>query len=307
VQSAEIDTRMRLASSRTPPNEGHTVKKIIAVAWFVAVPFSMACSDRHQDHRQLDSSSGLAPPSKAATPRPVALSLAGRYFGIARTEHGDYAEFLKLEAGGTGALYSAQQWTKVCQWKIGDGVVSFQTAEDYGMFHTFAGAVAHDTIRGSLRFIEDTSRVRSQMEVTFQPLDTSDATARILGVPGGLFSNVHYVEEAGDVVGTEIFIGTVRGALKLAVAFVEGAPTIPFVPREFSVSADTLRFQTGASQTDGQKFTAVFSQREVELWPADLKAGPAGLQVERLPKSHSIDDFFQQKAEGKCVGPLPTS
>jgi hypothetical protein len=145
------------------------------------------------------------------------------------------------------------------------------------------------------------------MEVTFQPLDTSDATARILGVSGGLFSNVHYVEEAGDVVGTEIFIGTVRGALKLAVAFVEGSPTIPFVPREFSVSADTLRFRTGASQTDGQNFTAVFSQREVQLWPADLKAGPAGLQVERLPRSHSIDDFFQQKADGKCVGPLPTS
>lgn len=268
---------------------------------FAAILTSLACSDQHPDTRESDSSSPRIAPLIPATPGASALPLAGRYFGVARTEHRDNAEIVKLDADGSGALYSDQRWTKICQWKTdGGGHVSFQTAKNYGMFYAFSGTATDDTVRGNLGFMEGPSTVRSQMDVTFYPLDTADATTRLLGVPAGLYSDVHFVEEAGDMVGTEIFIGTVRGALKVAVAFVEGSRSNLFVPHEISVSADTLRFRTGVPGGQGQDFTAVFALRAVELWPADLKGGTAGLEVEQLPRMYSTTAFFQQEAEGKC-------
>ena len=45
----------------------------------------------------------------------------------------------------------------------------------------------------------------------------------------GVFSNMQYVAEAGDVIGTEVLIVAVEGGYYAVVQIAEGSPSIPVV------------------------------------------------------------------------------
>lgn len=226
---------------------------------------------------------------------------AGRYFGIAHTENGNVADFLRLEADGSGALYDGVGWAEICRWEADSaGRVSFRSAPHFGIVFSFEGTATNDTIHGRMDLLEYVSKPRWNEVVTFHRLDSTDKTARFLGGSGGLYSDVSYVEEAGDLVGTKVFVGTVRDSLKLAVQFFEGSPGEVRTPRILSLSSDTLRFRIGEPAPDAADYVLVFTQQGVELWPADSKrdTSPGAF---RIPRSKSIAEFYQENTRGTCA------
>ncbi len=65
----------------------------------------------------------------------------------------------------------------------------------------------------------------------------------------GFFSDMHYVPEAGDLVGMEVWVISVGGDYFATVEIAEGVPTIPVVvPAE--VSRSRLKFTIRESRTD---------------------------------------------------------
>jgi hypothetical protein len=227
---------------------------------------------------------------------------AGRYFGIAHTEDGNVVEFLRLEADGSGAIYDGAGWGEICQWKAdSSGRVSFRSAPHYGIVFSFDGSATNDTLRGRIVILENGSRPRWNELVTFQRLDSTDRTLQLLGGAGGLYSDVSYIEDAGDLVGTKVFIGTARDSLKIAVQFFQGEPGQVRSPGKLSHTPDTVRFRFGEPGDDGADYTLAFAQRAVELWTADYKRDTAVGSDKLLPRTKSTAEFYQEETRGSCA------
>lgn len=237
--------------------------------------------------------------SGASTP---VSRLAGRYFGVAHSEGGDDANFLRLDGNGSGAIYDGLHWIKICRWNADSaGRVSFRSAPYFEMVYAFDGAGASDSVRGRLDLLERGTTSRWNKDISFHRLDSADKTPRLLGVPGGVYSDVTYVEEAGDLVGTEVFVGSVRDSLKFTVQWFEGSPGEIFIPSRMSVSGDTVRFRIGKPGADGTDGGYVFSQQSVETLPEAHKPGKAAEPVQKLPRTKSIAEFYKGETEGTCT------
>jgi hypothetical protein len=226
---------------------------------------------------------------------------AGRYFGITHTEDGNVAEFLRLEADGSGAIYDGVGWAEICQWKADSGGrVSFRSAPHFGIIFSFDGSVINETIRGRMDLLEDGTKPRWNKVVTFQRLDSADKTPQLVGGSGGLYSDVRYIEEAGDLVGTKVFIGSVRDSLKIAVQFFEGSPGQVQTPEKLSLTSDTVWFRFGEPGHDGMDYAVVLTPGAVELSSPDFRRGTdAGSN--KLPRTQSIAGFYQGKTRGTCA------
>jgi hypothetical protein len=248
----------------------------------------------------------LGPPSGKATPR-VARPVSGHYLGASPSGAGPRAEFLRLDDDGTGAYRVALRWVAICEWKLGaNDRFTFRTAQHYGMVYTFNGALAADTIRGHLTLLDgDGTRQRWTIDATFQPLDTTDGTREVLGVPGGIYSELKYLEDAGDVVGVELFIGTMRGRLNIALGQIQGSIFDLLMAHDIERSGDTVRFRTAALPSSEMSWRAVFKDGEVALFDPVSWAEVAGRLVRAprwlsIPRVASLGAFFREEALGTC-------
>jgi len=85
------------------------------------------------------------------------------------------------------------------------------------------------------------------------------------GINFGTFSNLHYIEEAGDLLGIEITIVPQYKTSYAIVQFAEGWPTEPiFVPIELKGNRFHFVLQTGGGSYDGD-FSGTISQRGMTL------------------------------------------
>ena len=56
---------------------------------------------------------------------------------------------------------------------------------------------------------------------------------------------MQYIEEAGDNVGEELFVGSISGHRTVALMVAEGEPGLPKIGSNLQEAKDTIRFQIG--------------------------------------------------------------
>ena len=85
--------------------------------------------------------------------------------------------------------------------------------------------------------------MRSAIALVLWPLlvqvgHTADQVPRVTG----FFSDMHYIEDAGDVLGTEIHLVAARGGYRAVIQCAEGGPGVPVVV-PVKVSGQQIEFE----------------------------------------------------------------
>jgi hypothetical protein len=113
----------------------------------------------------------------------------------------------------------------------------------------------------------------------------------------GVFSDVVFVEEAGDLVGVEVLLLHLSGQIQGAVTFYEGGPGSPLSFGRPNVNGDTISFAlTGSGDLGPGGYMLVHRGGQVEL----IATGQAA-QTDTLPRKQSIMEFMSRVVEPRCV------
>ena len=91
----------------------------------------------------------------------------------------------------------------------------------------------------------------------------------------GFFSDMHFVQEAGDVIGIEVWIAFARGSYWATVQLAEGEPEVPIVVKAL-VNGDHIEFHLNEPNED-------FKGRVV----GDRLVGNLGAERISLPRRRS--------------------
>jgi hypothetical protein len=153
----------------------------------------------------------------------------------------------------------------------------------------FGGYVENGELHGRMAGFADSA------ELVFRRFDDTDESRREGRDKTGFYSDLQYIEEAGDNVGEELLVGNIAGRLTVALMTAEGAVSAPRLGFNIAESRDTLRFDF-ARDTSAPRVTAVFGDSAVSISLSDEEGDP-----QRLPKVFSLPAFYDQPAEGACV------
>jgi len=245
----------------------------------VLVVALLACADsrrRSSDDRNAD------PPQSAAPEPPT----SGNYFGIVHDSDADQGEYLRLN-GSSSAFYDGIRWIRICELTQNDREMAFRTAPLFGRVFAFRGSAGANEFRGPL-----TGFARSR-EVGFRRLD-DDASNSATRTRVGFYSDLRYVEETGDNVGAELFVGAIAGERTVALMIAEGSAGSPLIGFNQVEAADTLRFDLWRAK-EAPRATAVF-QDSIVLVSLTNEVGPP----RRLRKEFSLQGFYDQAPTGEC-------
>ncbi len=127
--------------------------------------------------------------------------ISGLYFGSFESEYGNLAWLLEFK-NGHAKLYVPPNNLDIRNLELKpEGSISFETEKGLGDLHyKFSGQIINDSLEGTI----DLFSLRPfKANVTLRRIDTNR-----LKQPEfyGLFSNVEYIEESGDLVGDELII-----------------------------------------------------------------------------------------------------
>ena len=245
----------------------------------VLIPLSLACSERRIESNQ---HTDLASKS-AATSEGVP---SGNYLGSFAVEDGQNGVYLRLR-DSSSALYVGLRWVPICGLVENDTVVSFRTAPMFGRAFTFNGTSREGELHGKLTRFSDT------LNVVFRRFDKLSQSISLSSEKSGFYSNLEYIEEAGDNVGEQLLVGTISGQPTAAFMMAEGSVASPQIGFNVREAHDTLVFDV-SSDTTAPHVTAVFADSAVAVsLGSDDRA--------RLPKVFSLVGFYDQPTEGTCA------
>ncbi len=214
--------------------------------------------------------------------RPVAR---GNYLGTFTIDSVDYGAYLRVR-DSVGAFYDGLRWIRTCEFTQTDGAVSFRTAPMFERVFVFRGTGQGNELSGRIKGLGDSAFV------TFHRLDDKGPMGVERHDKNGFYSDLKYIEEAGDNVGEELFVGSIAGRRTVALMVAEGSAGLPHIGSKLQEAKDTMHFTVGG---DTAFTTAVFRDSAVVLsMPYD--EGPPPL----LKKLFSLEGFYDQPAVGEC-------
>jgi hypothetical protein len=241
--------------------------------------FSLACSERKGE---LDQNTNVVSKSAAADERVP----SGNYLGRFAIEDGENGVYLRLK-DSSSALYHGLGWLRICELVANDTIVSFRTAPMFGRAFTFNGKFRAGALHGKLTRFTDT------LDLVFRRFDKPTPPISQSPEKSGFYSNLQYIEEAGDNVGQELLVGTIGGQPTAAFMMAEGTVSSPQIGFNMRGSQDTLLFDISRDST-APHITAVFGDSAVAV-------SLGGADRSRLPKRFSLVAFFDQPAEAACA------
>jgi hypothetical protein len=213
----------------------------------------------------------------------VAAPLDGIVYGIASDAVGQRAWIVSLDESPTrGFIYSAPASAELCDLSVDTiGRVSWNTGKAFGHFvYTFEGRRSTEGMGGTLR------RVRADDDTASFDVALRRVQGSARGADGGrltgFYSNMHYVEEAGDLLGSNLLLLLDGDSLVGALTISEGAPSPAYPLIHARRDGDTLRFgiQTASVDRTGVPvrepeitFAAVFAGDSVHLQQSDAVEG----------------------------------
>lgn len=188
--------------------------------------------------------------------------LGGFYYGTSENRSGRLAWLIYLNPEeDSGGLYLPPRVIKLSHLEMSpEGRLSFDIiSSNGGDADTFNGQVTSTTISGSFKY----SNGRTY-DVELHKLDDKWIDHRESGGVSGLYSNMHYSEQTGDLAGVELLL--LRKGSDLAGVFTryEGVPSESYALIDAALSGSMLRFKI---QTNGgqETYNGQLSSQDVKL------------------------------------------
>lgn len=222
-------------------------------------------------------------PSEVTQVQPLAR---GNYLGTFTIANAGYGAYLRVR-DSISAFYDGLRWIRICELTQNDAAISFRTAPMFERVFVFRGTAQGPELSGRIKGLGDS------VAVVFHRLDDKNPSELYGREKNGFYSDLRYIEEAGDNVGEELFVGSISGHRTVALMVAEGAAGLPQIGLNLQESKDTIRFETG--RDTALRTTAVFRDSGVVLSiPYDDGPPP------RLKKLFSLQGFYDQPAVGEC-------
>lgn len=203
----------------------------------------------------------------ATVKQPTPAFPSGIFLGVSKEEYGDIAWLICLElTTQKGKLYAppgvldlsvtnANGHTILRSKGVGDLVYLFELNPNQ---QSLVGTVTR------LRVYGDASKQLTKSELTLEPLPSQGAWSTLPQFPSGVYKNVKHIEEAGDLLGTELILIRKNESIVGLVTLYEGAPMGPYSLLELSLIDSDLRFKI-RSFGKLEIFSGVFSGRQLKL------------------------------------------
>ncbi len=232
----------------------------------------------------------------APAPQVVELwseSWAGLYWGEVAVEHGAEVVMFLLAPDGSGVLYSPPGLVPLCITRSSGDGIAWESGASFGWRYTFTGQLTPYGMSGILRLV----RTRRGPELSPIHVEFERIERQALEHPwSSFFSNVVFVEEAGDLVGTEVLLLRRSDQIQGAVTFYEGGPGSPLPFERPSVRGDTISFSlTSAAGSEQASYALVHHGSRVEL----IATGHAA-EIDTVPQKQSIMEFMSREAKPGC-------
>ena len=246
-----------------------------------------------KDHMQTAKNDGLNDTTfesnipEATGEKPIDNSVInGIYYGTSEGDSGRRAWLLKIE-NDDSVLYSPPANLTIRQITRGPkGEITFETERAIGdLYYKFVGRIVEERFEGV--FESTNSRTSTKASTTLRRLDRSLLKK---GENSGLFSNVEYVEQGGDLVGSELIVIPFLDNLTGIYTSYENEMT-PYATK-IEQNGDKISFhlQTGEGI---ERFDGKLSRNEVRL---DYSAADGTREVEQIvmPKKKDLIDLFRK-------------
>lgn len=217
--------------------------------------------------------------------------VGGHYFGVYEIGGLRQSAWLHLDNDSLGgAIYGSPRLLRICALRIAsDGAVAFSTAEDFGPgrgARSFEGRFDADGLRGRLRVFG-----RDFGEVAFDRFgEAPDSLHRLTG----FYSNIVLVEQAGDLVGSEVIIAADGDEVRVMYDDREGA-SVPHAGFNVSFAKDTLRFDIIELDGSTRRLVGILRDSGLRLFRESRPEAS-----ETLPKRFTLEEFFGQERHGEC-------
>jgi hypothetical protein len=202
------------------------------------------------------------------------------------------AWFLKLDTKtGSGSLYSGPGTIDLEGVRFDEaGQLVFHSPPAQGdVVYEFDGSVENNGIRGRIHThaASEQEGTDSVVNIEFQRVSSTDNTGTGIGDYGSVYSNIEYVAEAGDVVGTELVLLPTPEGLGGCMTVCEGEPAGPYALINAQVSGKTVRF-TIQTEDGPEQYQADLSTADVRLTRTDASDSSA----EALPRRGTAGDLL---------------
>ena len=209
------------------------------------------------------------------------------YFGVTNSGSERRAWLVKLGAKG-GVLYMPPGNLRIRHPSIsGAGNVSFETEPGLGgVSYRFAGRFEQEKILGEFRTSSAEPNVGSSTGVAVTLERMPITTAR--NALSGFYSNVQFVEEAGDLVGQEVILISAGNQLVGVFTSYE-SEIIPFSFYPKQVGKKVEFEIITASGTE--QFKGFISPKKIQIRRTDADADPKSEPM-ILPRKKGLDDFL---------------
>lgn len=196
-------------------------------------------------------------------------NIEGLYFGVSDNQLGQRAWLLRLEKG-KGILYMPPGNLIISRVEVSSTKhINFQSNAGLGdVAYNFIGQVVSNTIQGEFQFspagLSNEKRVTA--EVLLQRIDASSLNDKNVS---GLYSNVQYVEEGGDLVGDDLIL--IPYDEKLIGIFTSYENEMTPYAVDILQQGNKIRFNMNTENGE-QSFQGLTSSKEVKLWHNDTTA-----------------------------------
>ena len=182
--------------------------------------------------------------------RPLMQRAGGLYFGVSQGDDGECGWLLWIDGKSShGKLYAPPEMLDLSQLEVfTGGRVIFRSGIAFGeLVYSFEGRIHLNKILGTLQAnrLKGPPRAgKNKFSLSFRRI-AGDLTGRRerRGV-SGVYSNVEYVEEGGDLIGTELVLIQRGRELEGILTKYEGAPNGSLPIRGAVTSGGKLRFTT---------------------------------------------------------------
>ncbi len=221
------------------------------------------------------------------------LNIEGLYFGVSDNQLGRRAWLLRLKKG-EGILYMPPNNLAIPQVEISPtGHINFQSNVGLGnVTYSFRGQFTSNTIQGEFRLssVRPSSEKTSSAEVALQRIDLSSLNKKNVA---GLYSNVQYVEEGGDLVGEDLILIPYQEELIGIFTSYENE----MIPYAVNIKQSKNKIKFNIKTDDGeQNFQGLISARSIKLWRNDMKADPEAEPM-ILPRKQLLSDILTKASK----------
>ena len=228
----------------------------------------------------------------------AAQDIDGFFFGVSLDHSARVAWFVKLNTKtGSGSLYVPPGPVKLSEVKINtNGQLTFRSDAAFGdVVYEFSGLVSQARIQGTIRRIRPKS-VEDAEELILNRLNMNYAIGDNNAKVSGMYSNVKYIEESGDLVGKEVILIQTSEGLAGILTSYEGEPSDPYALTNAEVSGKSLRFAI-QTRNGTENYEGLFSANRIKLKRVDIQNLPSEVLINKKSPAEVLNVSKARKAK----------